>query len=156
MTFERLARGALGGAAGTVPMTVALVAMHRRLPPGQRHPLPPREISYNVMRATGVAQRLPEGGRRLGTWVGHFGYGALAGAALGALAPRGGVGAGVAGGLALWAVSYLGWLPAAGLAAPLDERPRERVALMIAAHLVWGTGTALAVRALRRVQGADA
>jgi hypothetical protein len=53
--------------------------------------------------------------------------------------------AGVGFGLAVWAVSYLGWLPAAGILSPATEHPARRNALMIGAHVVWGATTGLAV-----------
>ncbi len=56
--------------------------------------------------------------------------------------------AGAGFGLAVWAGSYLGWLPAAGILRPATEHPPRRVALMIAAHLVWGASAGLALGAL--------
>ena len=46
--------------------------------------------------------------------------------------------AGACYGLAVWAGSYLGLLPALGVLKPATEHPVRRIALMIAAHLVWG------------------
>jgi hypothetical protein len=56
--------------------------------------------------------------------------------------------AGVGFGLAVWAGSYLGWLPAAGIISPATEHPARRNALMIAAHAVWGAGVGVAVERL--------
>lgn len=45
---------------------------------------------------------------------------------------------GVVYGLGVWAVSYLGWLPALRLMPKATHDRSERNAIMIAAHLVWG------------------
>jgi hypothetical protein len=45
----RLLLGALAGVVGTAAMTVAMRALHRRLPPQHRYPLPPREIVQEVL-----------------------------------------------------------------------------------------------------------
>ena len=71
----------------------------------------------------------------------HIGYAVAAGAVYGTTAaglklPPALRGAGY--GLALWAASYLGWLPATGLYRPATREPLARNALIIAAHLLWG------------------
>ena len=48
----------------------------------------------------------------------------------------------------MWAASYLGWIPAAGLLKPATEHPARRNFMMIAAHLVWGAALALALKEL--------
>ncbi|MCA1636528.1 MAG: hypothetical protein LC802_23280 [Acidobacteria bacterium] len=50
--------------------------------------------------------------------------------------------------MAVWAGSYLGWLPAAGILRPATEHPPRRTALMIAAHVVWGVAAGLVVESL--------
>jgi hypothetical protein len=145
MPMNRLLAGALGGALATVPMTVIMVTLFRRLPPEQRYPLPPREITEVVVRRT--AGTGTPGGDRLTALAlaAHFGYGALTGAPYPLLSPRPGhpvlVGAGY--GLAIWAISYLGWIPASGILRPATAHPRQRRRLMLVAHLVWGACTAL-------------
>ena len=101
---------------------------------------------------------LPVGEREAATWASHFGYGAACGALYGALAanrrvPH--VAAGVGFGLAVWAGSYLGWLPAAGILRPATEHPPRRTALMIAAHVVWGATTGFVVNALSEEDGEE-
>ena len=56
--------------------------------------------------------------------------------------------AGVGFGVAVWAGSYLGWLPAAGIISPATEHPPRRNALMIAAHVVWGAAAGMMVNKL--------
>lgn len=128
--MQRVVLGALAGLSATMAMTAAMRHMWPRLDGRQRYPLPPREI---VGRLTP-----PLDGRfsRLATVLAHFGFGALSGAGYGLLARyRPG---GIAYGLAVWATSYLGWIPALNILKPATHHPFERNLLMIAAHMVWG------------------
>lgn len=139
--MRRLISGTLAGLGATAPMTAAMIVMHRRLPAGQRYPLPPRQITMNVAAKVGARKHLDETERTGLTLVAHFGYGAFVGGIFGLIAPRS-VGAAVPAGivyaLAVWAGSYLGVLPALRLLSPATRHPPERNALMIAAHVVWG------------------
>jgi hypothetical protein len=114
--------------------------MAHRLPAPERTPLPPAEITART-------------GRKLGLWCGsgpvathaaHFGFGAATGALFGALGGRRPA-QGIAYGLGVWGVSYLGWVPALSLMAPATRHPGRRNALMIAAHVVWGATLAALV-----------
>ncbi len=161
----RFVGGVLGsaasGAVATVPMSATMELGHAALPFWQRHTLPPRKITVRMLRRLGVSHELDEAGRLAATVAGHFGYGAACGAVYGALCPRDRLGlvSGVAFGVAVWTGSYLGWLPATGLLAPATWHTRERNAVMIAAHAVWGASLGLAARALlartRRREGTD-
>ncbi|HXK33408.1 MAG TPA: DUF1440 domain-containing protein [Dehalococcoidia bacterium] len=145
--------GALAGAAATAPMTLLMGRLHRRLPPQEQYPLPPREITMEVAQRAGVVDDLDEAQRAWTTLAAHFGYGAAMGA-LYALAPRAvarpRIGRGVTYALGVWGGSYLGWLPGTGIYPPATEQPPRRNGLMIAAHVVWGAAFALSLRALQR------
>jgi biotin transporter BioY len=109
-------------------------------------------VTEGLAEKAGVNEHLDEEERKAATWVSHFAYGATCGALYGAVS-EGRTGghpmlAGVGFGLAVWAGSYLGWLPAAGVLSPATEHPARRNALMIAAHVVWGATTGLAVERL--------
>ena len=148
---NRYAAGALAGLIATVPMTVAMAVMRRRLPRREQYPLPPREITMEIADRAGIEEHLDEGERRAATLVSHFAYGAATGALYAPLAERTrGHPAlkGVTWGLAVWTGSYLGWLPAAGILRPATEHPVRRTALMIGAHVVWGAVTGLAAERL--------
>lgn len=140
--------GAAAGLVATVPMTLAMEAMHRSLPPREQYPLPPREITEEMAEKAGINEELKESERRALTWISHFGYGAATGALYAPLAyhfqfnPLIG---GATYGLAVWAGSYLGWLPAADILRPATEHPPRRNALMITAHVVWGVAAGLLV-----------
>jgi uncharacterized membrane protein YagU involved in acid resistance len=150
-TMNRLLLGALAGIAGTFAMTAAARAMHRRLPAAEQYPLPPREIIEGTLPA--AAKRfLEEHGRQTATLAAHFGYGAATGALYALVAPRSGVLPGAAYGVLIWSVSYFGIMPGLRILRPAHEHPRRRNALMIAAHLVWGSTMALTLRELERAE----
>jgi hypothetical protein len=142
----RILIGALTGIGATIAMTVVMRRLHRRLPPASRYPLPPREIVQETF------PRTSERAVRQLTTLSHFGYGAAAGAVFTSLAPGRGLVAGMAYGTGVWAASYLGWIPAVGILKIAALHPRERNALMIAAHLVWGAVLALTARELEQAE----
>ena len=133
--------GVLAGLGATIPMTVGMEAMFRFLPKRERYPLPPRQIAMAIAEAAGVKQQLNAPVRTTVTLAAHFGYGAATGAIYAPMAienrcPPVVTGSGF--GLAVWAASYLGLLPAVRLLSPATEHPARRNALMITAHAVWG------------------
>ena len=147
MITNRLLIGALAGIAGTFAMTAAARAMHRGLPAPERYPLPPREIIEGVL--PGVAGRwAEERGRQTTTLAAHFGYGAATGAMYALFRPRGGILPGAAYGLLVWTVSYFGIMPGLRILKPAFAHPGRRNALMIAAHLIWGSTMARTLREL--------
>src|SRR3954467_13344051 len=116
--LARAAAGASAGLAATGPMTLVMAAGRELLPEHEQYSLPPRIITERPAQAAGVAHRLDDDETEAATAVGHFGYGAGTGAVDGLPAPPLPFGPalnGIAFGLGVWAGSYLGWLPAAGL-----------------------------------------
>ena len=113
---------------------------------------PPRTVSRNAEEAAGVYEPLPQPAFEA-SWVGqHFAYGTAAGMVY-ALARKqwklaDPVPAGPLFGVALWAFGYVGWLPATGLYPPPSAEPMRRVATLIAAHLIYGTATAVMLHRL--------
>jgi uncharacterized membrane protein YagU involved in acid resistance len=145
--LRRLFSGLLGGIAGTTAMTAAMEAMHRRLPPDERHPLPPRHVSMSVASKSGLGPPEREDDRVALTLAMHYAYGTTLGAVYGLVAPQtrwAPLVAGLPFGFAVWAGSYLGLLPALGLHPPATRESAPRNSLMIAAHFVWA-GTIAAV-----------
>ena len=61
-------------------MTAAMEVGRRLLPPWERYPLPPREITSEMTRAAGVRQYLNEPEMKALTLGAHFAYGAAMGA----------------------------------------------------------------------------
>jgi uncharacterized membrane protein YagU involved in acid resistance len=142
----RLLLGGIAGLVATLPMTATIRAVHRRLPDRERYPATPRELIDATAGALDAP--LPESTARDLTLSAHYAYGAAVGALVAAAAPRPSLPAGAAAGAAVWAASYLGWIPAAGLLKPATEHPARRNAMMIAAHLVWGAALAAALHEL--------
>jgi hypothetical protein len=75
-----------------------------------------------------------------------LGYGMTAGAIYGAIRPRPGnlLVDGTVLGLGVWAVGYLGWLPALGLMPPIQRQEIEQVAGSIVQHVIFGVATVAA------------
>lgn len=140
--MNRLLAGAIAGTAATVPMTALMVYLHRRIPPGERRMLPPKQVAGKMASEAGAEDLVDREDKLLATTgVTHFGYGAANGAVYATIAPHIDLPAeakGAAFGLALWAGSYLGWLPAAGIRPPATRRPASENGMMIAAHIVYG------------------
>jgi hypothetical protein len=133
--------GALSGLVATVPMTLGMLAMHRRLPLRERYPLPPREVTVRLANRTGARLHLrTDSERSAASYVAHFAFGTAAGAAFGPVGARIGhpVAAGIFYGLGVWAGAYLGVLPGLELRKTAMRQPPRREELMIAAHVVWG------------------
>jgi uncharacterized membrane protein YagU involved in acid resistance len=149
--MDRVLLGALAGMAATFALTAAARAMHRRLPAAERYPLPPREIIEGVRAA--ITERLPkERQRQTATIAAHFGYGAATGALYALIRPRGRLLPGAAYGLLVWAISYFGVMPGLRILRPAHHHPLRRNALMIAAHLIWGSTLATTLRDLERAE----
>lgn len=131
--------GAARGVAATVAMSVPMVA--EALAGAQRTP-PPKRITVETMDAAG-ADPGSETGRNMASTLAHLAFGATMGAAFSMfrsrLRPPGpAVAHGLAYGLAVWAVSYKGWVPALGIMPRSEyDRPARRRANVFA-HLVYG------------------
>ena len=136
--MNKLLLGALAGFAATMPMTIAMKILHANLPPDEDYELPPREIIDELATRAQLHDDLNDEAKTALTFAGHFGYGTTAGAFYPVLISNPNPANGAAYGVAVWGASYLGWLPAAGILGSATKHPARRVALMIAAHVVWG------------------
>lgn len=145
--------GGIAGCMATIPMSVTMEFLHRRLPSLQQYPLPPRQVTMQVADAAGVLGTLDEDDRENASLIAHFGMGTAMGTIYGVLGkhlPIDGPVAGSAVGMAVWAGNYLGLLPALGLLTPATRHPAQRTALMIAAHVVWGAAAGMLLQSLKR------
>ena len=149
--MNRFAASAMAGLLATVPMTAVMTILFQKLQQSHQYPLPPREI-------TEVFVARVSGGRHFGnrpltylSLLAHFAYGAAAGATYPVCCrnPKHSALSGAIFGLAVWGVSYLGWLPAAHILRPATQHPPQRNALMLFAHLVWGAGTVVIAEAVK-------
>ena len=142
--FKGAIKGALAGTVATVPMTISRALLRRFLPWWQQAPLPPHKVTSETLDAAGM-QQIEEQHHNKATLAGHFGYGAVTGTLypLVAKLPLPTMLKSMLYGVGVWAASYMGWLPAAGLLKAASKRPMARNALMVAAHAVWGLVTGI-------------
>lgn len=128
---------AAGGAATLVMSGVMLVSKSL----GSMGTLPPRKITDATLDALKV-RRSRKQSRRLAT-VAHFAYGVGCGALFAAFEPRvrpplAPAASGALFGIAVWALSYVGWVPALGIMPPpRRDRPGRQPALVLA-HVAYG------------------
>jgi hypothetical protein len=140
--MREIIEGAVAGLIATAPMTWTMRAAEDLVPASSRGRLPPRQITEQMLAKAGVKHHLGEDERSAATVAAHYGFGTAAGCLLGLAAtsapaiPR--PASGVLVGLAVWAGSYMGWLPAAGIRRSATREPAGRNVQMIAAHVVWG------------------
>lgn len=137
--MSRILLGGFAGIAATVAMTAAMRRLHNAVSRDQRYPLPPRQIVDQVGWSGN------ERSKRNLTIFAHVGYGAVMGSLFAFLPRRIG---GTRFGLAVGALSYLGWIPACGILSPAISHPVQRTLLMLAAHLVWGRTLAISLSEL--------
>jgi uncharacterized membrane protein YagU involved in acid resistance len=150
--MNRIYQSALAGFVATAPMTAVMWALDRGLR-NRRERLPPEQITRNVAKKTRLDRRLGGRTKKAVSWLSHFAFGTASGAGYSILPRKLGVAPPVKGtayGLLVWALSYLGWLPAARILPSATRQSSRRNLAMIAAHVVWGATLALLVERLRR------
>lgn len=131
----------LAGAIATIPMTMAMVVMHKHLPSKEKFPLPPRRVALNASQSVGLKKYLDQDEKFLITMVGHFSFGAMVAIGYFPFVKKTRIPDRLAGpiyGLLIWGGSYLGMLPALRLHRNAVNEPRHRNELMISAHIIWG------------------
>lgn len=150
-----LARGFASGLVATTTMTAGMFVLQKT---GLLGRMPPRLLTERLLARFGLRRKTSRASRKLLTAAMHYGFGGTTGALFqvgnDALAVRHGrasrgalVGTGVLYGTFVWAASYMGWIPAAGLMPrPSHDRPGRPMS-MVLAHWVFG-GTLGAIGAL--------
>ena len=144
---------ALAGFIGTIPMTIFMLLMHRLLPNWQKYALPPEAITHELSERIDLDKYMNKQQLLAATLVSHFGYGTVMGMLYGMMMYRLSLSTMVKGilwGLAVWAVSYLGLLPALGISQSAEKEPWKRIALMIGAHVIWGASLGAIERQTQR------
>ena len=151
--------GALAGAAATFLMSPLMDprvtrAVARAVPgvtPLEEFP-PRRVVQAAEEHATG-AEPLPDNAEDAATWTAHLGFGMAMGALYGLVArpasTAGSAATGVVFGSTVWAVSYLGWLPAFGVSTGTASGHPGKLAFPFAAHVVFGAATGILFDRLR-------
>jgi hypothetical protein len=145
--------GMLGGLIGSAVMAVPILTARTR---GIIGTPPPERITEGLLRRAGI----PSGSktRDLLSVLSHLAFGAAAGAAYGAVAPRlrdvpRAVLLGIGYATGIYLVSYAGWVPALGLLPPPDRDQPGRQGVMLVAHLLFGTAVGLGTLAGARSEG---
>ncbi len=140
--MNRLVRGAIAGVVATLPMTLLILAARTA---GLLRTPPPAEMAANLARRADAEKALQSPTFEASWLAGHLGIGAACGAAY-ALArpilPTSRMLSGLASGGAVWSFGYLGLMPALDLYPWPDEDSRSRIAVMIAAHAIYGLSLA--------------
>jgi hypothetical protein len=138
--------GAVAGAIATAPMSAVMLAAERTGLLGRQ---PPEAI---VQRALDAANAKPRSAAvRAAAVTTHFAFGAAGGAAYAFLDNEDdslplAVAKGVGFGLAMYAVSYAGWIPAMHiLPKPARDRKGRQPSIAVA-HVVYGAALALLMR----------
>ena len=132
-------QGMVTGAVATVPMSAVMLVAGRTGAMGKQ---PPEKVTEKAMDAAGVDDA-SQGEQNATASIAHLAFGAGGGAAFALLQrrldlPVPTVVQGVAFGLAVWAASYQGWIPALRILPPADDDRPGRQRAMIAAHIVYG------------------
>lgn len=149
-TLLKLAAGAVGGVVGTLFMMKA--SEHAgKLPESMRPPAPNEDPGeFMVRQGERVVGPLRQKVHTRAAHSLHWLYGltwplVLAGAAdaVGLRSTGKLIAAGALVGAAVWAVGYVGWMPAAGLVPPVHRVPLARSASGLASHVAYGTVAAL-------------
>ncbi len=145
--------GAAGGLAATGAMSALMIGAQRA---GLVSELPPHAIARKAVQRTPGGHVMGHAERRRLGWLGHFAFGAAAGTVYAVLrnrtrTPGGPLFHGSTYALAIWAVSYLGWIPAMRFLPQATDDEPGRPPTMIAAHALFGAVLGLLVeRALPR------
>jgi uncharacterized membrane protein YagU involved in acid resistance len=152
LLIRRCVNAGLAGFAATVPMTAYMEWADDARITAPASTLPPRQI---VEEAAGETVSVAtEAELQFGTRVAHYGYGTAVATIYGLHQVRGTVCSemisGVAFGLQIWALSYLGLLPALGSRARAAKQSRRTNAVVIAAHLIWGASLGLSYFVLQQ------
>ena len=153
--MNRFIAGALGGIAATVPMTIVMSTLWKRLPKQDQYPLPPREITEaTAKKLSPQAASLSDKQLADLSLTAHFAYGAATGALYPVFSrePSKPLIFGASYGVGIWAVSYLGWIPAVHILKPATQHPAPRNGMMIISHFVWGAATVLIGEQLQQLR----
>jgi hypothetical protein len=132
---RRAAAGGLAGAAATVPMTGWMLAGQLT---GRHGEQSPKRLVRVAARRLGLPARRRGTGTLLSYTAAHLAFGAGCGTVYSVLTRRSSAARGAAFGLAVWAVSYAGWVPALRFMPPPTRDVPRRAWTTMTAHLVYG------------------
>ena len=151
MLLDAMVKGSAAGVAATGAMSLSMLAGQRA---GLVDKLAPERITEAVLDTVGVPRS--ESAENVATTANHFAYGAAGGALYAVVTRRaGGAGplSGVLFGLALFAASYEGWVPAFRIMPPVHQAGARRTTQLAVAHVVYGAPLGALVARLSRRRG---
>ena len=135
-----LLKGAIAGLVGGLVATAAKSIAEKIYPPRTHgEPEPPDLLAEKI-----AGHALPEPGKTIASETIHWGFGALTGAAYGALAefyPAATAKEGATFGLTLASLTHASALPAMGLSAEPDQQTTREHTSEIATHVIYGLVT---------------
>jgi hypothetical protein len=148
--LRRVATGALAGALATAPQSG--VTWGLRWAGVYRRKAPPIAVAEKPSEAAVQAGMLPPSLKGPAMLAQHIGFGAAGGALFGLLTGtiRPTPIAGALTGLAIWGVSYGGWIPALRIMPPPAKDERGRQVTLIVSHIVYGVSLAGTFRRMMR------
>ena len=133
-------RGAAADTADTVPTSILMLAAQKAALMEKQLPEKITEAALDEAVQEPVEEAVDEPVENILSVVNHLAFGAAAGATFGIIRrdelPD--IGQGIAFGIAVWAVSYQGWIPALNILPPPQRDRRGRPTSMVAAHVVFG------------------
>jgi hypothetical protein len=139
MNSTSVIKGVIGGLIATVPMTLVMNYLYRRLPAAEKRRLPPGEVAERSTRLAGVDDIASDQLEVL-SYLEHFSYGAMTGGLYGAFErpEHASAARGAAFGLLVWAGSYFGWMRLFPSLDSASHQTPRRHRLLLISHLVWG------------------
>ncbi len=153
--LQQIGMGAAAGLIGTAAMQAVRTA-NEKMAPQTITPMRRDPGKYMADRAQEVlpdsaAGRVGEQGKGIASLLLSFGYGSTATALYSALReePQTLLDGAVLG-VAVWAIGYLGWLPALRLTPEIRQQTKGQVAMSVAQHIVYGVASVSAYRRLRK------
>lgn len=155
--LEALLDGAIGGAAGTVTLSAAMLTAERL---GLMGEYPPKLIARAAFEALGMHSPSAAAQAALAI-AAHFGFGIAVGALFAVLHRRLRVPLpepvhGMLYATLVWVFSYRGWIPQVGVMPPPErDRPATRPAAMLLGHEIFGAtlGAVVGLSPRRRLGG---
>ncbi|MEO8735751.1 MAG: DUF1440 domain-containing protein [Edaphobacter sp.] len=149
---KSLVKGLIAGLIGGLVATAAKTLAEKIYPPRTHgEPEPPAVLAKKI-----AGHALTNTEETIAVETIHWGFGALTGAAYGALAefyPQATAKDGAGFGMALASLTHEGALPAMGLSAPPEEMTKRERASEMGSHVVYGMVTETVRRVVRKVLG---
>ena len=135
--IDRVVKGSIAGTVATGTMSIVIWGLRRA---GVYKSTPPPRKAARGAIARALPWPHPKPPKQPTTALLHTGFGAGAGAAYNLASPvvRPSVRTGVLYGIAIWFVSYKGWLPALDIMPPPEKDEQGRAVTMFVAHIVYG------------------